>query len=189
LATLAVVPVDDPQVAALCLASLAVSRARQGSQVVVADLCAGSPAARWLGATDPGVQMVAVADAQLLVAVPEESDLAPMGPLSRAARQAQPTAFSAAVDAACASADLLLTLADLDPALGGDHLAGWALGAVAVVTAGQSSAVRIHAVGEMIRLAGVDLISAVLVGADQADESLGLPGPPEPPVPVRPGLS
>ena len=28
--------------------------------------------------------------------------------------------------AACGSADLVLTLATLDPALGGDHLAGWA---------------------------------------------------------------
>jgi hypothetical protein len=32
---------------------------------------------------------------------------------------------------------------------------------------------RIHAVGELIRLAGVKLISAVLVDADKNDESLG----------------
>ena len=37
-AALAVVPVDDPQVAALSVVSLAVSCARQGSRVVVADL-------------------------------------------------------------------------------------------------------------------------------------------------------
>jgi len=42
-----------------------------------------------------------------------------------------------------------------------------------VMTAGRSSSTRIHAVGEMIRLAGTPLISAVLVGADKTDESLG----------------
>ena len=47
---------------------------------------------------------------------------------------------------------------------------------VVVVTAGRSSAERIHAVGEMIRLAGIDQVTAVLVGADKSDESLGMPG-------------
>ena len=73
-----------------------------------------------------------------------------------------------------ASADLLLTLVTLDPALGGDHLATWATNAVVVVSAGQSSAERIHGVGEMIRLAGMRLDSVVLIGADKSDESLGL---------------
>src|SRR6185437_2248385 len=40
-------------------------------------------------------------------------------------------------------------------------------------TAGMSSATKIHAVGEMIRAAGTALISAVLLGADRSDESLG----------------
>ena len=69
-----------------------------------------------------------------------------------------------------------LTLAALDPALGGDFLAEWATSVVAFVTAGQSSAERVHAVGEMIRLAGIQQVSAVLVGADKSDESLGLSG-------------
>jgi hypothetical protein len=37
--------------------------------------------------------------------------------------------------AACASANLLLTLVSLDPSLPADHLSGWADGAIAVVTA------------------------------------------------------
>jgi hypothetical protein len=44
---------------------------------------------------------------------------------------------------------------------------------VAVVTAGESSVTRVQAVGEMIRFAGADLTSAVLLGADGKDESLG----------------
>jgi hypothetical protein len=46
---------------------------------------------------------------------------------------------------------------------------------VVTVTAGQSSAARINAVGEMVRLAGLPLISGVLIGADKTDESLGVP--------------
>ena len=68
----------------------------------------------------------------------------------------------------------MLTLAPLDPSLGGEYLSGWAHGAVAIVTAGRSSAARIHAVGEMIRMAGTPLIAGVLIGADKTDESLGV---------------
>ena len=75
---------------------------------------------------------------------------------------------------ACASADLLVTLVTLDPSLGAELLLPtWAASAVVVVTAGQSSWARINAVGEMIRLAGTSVTSAVLVGADKSDESLG----------------
>jgi capsular polysaccharide biosynthesis protein len=169
-ASLAVVPVDDVHVPAVCLVSLAVSYARQGSRVVVADLCDGGPAARLLGVADPGVRTVSLNGTQLVVAVPEPDDLVPAGPLHDASgwgRAAEPLV------AAYGSADLVLVLAALDPSVGGDHLAGWASGAVAVVTAGRSSAARIRAVSEMIRLAGVQLISGVLIGADEKDESLG----------------
>jgi capsular polysaccharide biosynthesis protein len=185
LASLALVPVDDVQVPALCLASLALSCAQQSFQVVVADLCSGSPAARLLGVTNPGVQQVRVRDAHLTVAVPDPDDVAPVGPLSRRSRRGQ--ADEPLADA-CASADLLFTLAALDPASGAGHLAGWARGAVAMVTAGRSSGTRIHAIGEMIQLSGIELISAVLVGADKTDESLGSTAPSEPQVPVGPDL-
>jgi capsular polysaccharide biosynthesis protein len=191
-ASLAVVPVDDARVPAVCLASLAVQHARNGWQVVVADLCDGAPAARLLGVAGPGVQTTSVQGTQLTVVIPEGDVALAAGPLRRRTgrRQARPrTPRPAARDqqrdpvrlapaaepviTACASADLLLTLAALDPSLGAEHLAGWTKSAVAMVTGGQSSAARIHAVGEMIRLAGITLISGVLVGADKADQSLG----------------
>ncbi len=170
-ASLAVVAVDDMHVPALCLASLAVSWAQQGLRVMVADLCEGGPAAWLLGVTGPGVQTTSVHGAQLVVAVPEPDDVAPVGPLhSRPGRRRATEPLAAA----CASADLLITLAALDPSVGGDHLAGWARDAVVMMTGGRSSAARIRAVSEMIRLAGIRLISGVLVGADKTDESLGL---------------
>ena len=172
-ASLAVVPVDDVEVAATCLASLAVSSARRGLRVVLADLCSGAPSARLLGATDAGVSEVRVDDVRLVVAVPDRDDMLPAGPL-QVGRYG--TGSDDPLAAACASAELVLTLATLDPALGGDHLAEWATSVVAVVTAGRSTAERVHTVGEMVRFAGITEFSAVLVGSDTSDESLGVVG-------------
>jgi len=172
--SLAVVPVDDPRVAALSLMSLAISCAQQGKQVVVADLATSAPAAALVGSNKPGVDPVNVDDARLIVAVPESDDVEPAGPLSQASARDQRSSFSEAVSAACASANILLTLAPLDPALGGEHLATWATDAVVFVTAGRSSWTKIQAVGEMVRLSGTRLVSAVLVGADKTDDSLGV---------------
>ena len=172
-ATLAVVPVDDPQVAALSLVSLALSCAQEGLKVIVADLCPDNPAARLLGVDEPGTHTVNVHDAHLIVTVPDRDDVAPAGPLAAGRRRGQPDPSAGPLVAACASANLLLTLVALDPSVAADHLSGWADGAVAVVTVGQSTAERIHSVGELIRLSGVKLISGVLVDADKKDESLG----------------
>ena len=105
-AALAVVPVDDFQVPALSLVALAVSRAEQGEHVVLADLCRGAPAARLLGAKAPGVCTASVHDTHLVVAVPERDDRAPVGPLHGSSAQAQRSAFTGEVAAACASANL-----------------------------------------------------------------------------------
>jgi capsular polysaccharide biosynthesis protein len=172
-AALAVVPVDDPRAAAQSVVSLAASCAQQGRQVVVADLCNGAPAAMFLGAKGPGVHTASVESVRLVVAVPDPTEFAPTGPLRPKSPSAQPVA-AGELAAACAAADLLLTLVTLDPSVGGDHLATWAADAVVMVTAGRSSWTKIHAVGEMIRLAGTRIVSAVLVGADKIDESLGL---------------
>ena len=98
-----------------------------------------------------------------------------------------PAPADEALVAACSSADLLLTLATLDPAFGGDYLGTWATNAVAVVTAGQSSAEKVYGVGEMIRLAGTRLDSAVLLGADKSDDSLGVADPADQPALIGPG--
>lgn len=175
-AALAVIPVDDPQVAALSVVSLAMSCAERGIKVVVADLASGVPAGGLLGVKEAGVHMANLAGSHLVVAVPEPNDVAPIGPFSHSRAGGS---LGEAIAAASASADLLLTFAPLDPSQGGEHLATWAADAVAVITAGRSSWTRIHAVSEMVRLAGTRLVSAVVVGADETDESLGMPYPPQ----------
>jgi hypothetical protein len=174
-AALAVVPVDSTRVASLSVVSLAEALAKQKARVVVADLCGGAPAAKLVGVKEPGVHEVHVNGARIQVVVPDPDDFAPVGPLSRDAGSASPDASREVADA-WACADVLLTLTTLDPSLASDHLGTWAADAVVVVRAGRSSWTKIHAVGELIRLAGTRLVSAVLVDADRADESLGVAG-------------
>jgi len=174
-AGLVVVAVDNAQDVASAVVSLAVSCAHDGKQVVVADL-AGGALARRLRAKGPGAHPVTAGGARMIAVVPDRDDIAPAGPLQTLTQHA---AASEALLAAYGSADLVFTLATLDPAFGGDHLATWATDAVAIVTAGRSSGERIHAVGEMIRLAGVRLDSVVLIEAEKTDESLGATITPE----------
>lgn len=176
---LVIVAVDNAPVVARAVTELATSYAGSGTQVVTADLSSGAHLAHRARVKGPGTHAVSRNGVTFTMAVPERDDLAPAGPLppfnsSPGRGQAPDPLVTSDV-----TADLLLTLATLDPAVGGDHLATWATNAVVVVSSGESSAERIHSVGEMIRLAGMRLDSVVLLGADKSDESLGLTPRPE----------
>ena len=176
---LAIVAVDNAPVVAQAVMELVTSYAGSGTQVVAADLSSGAHLAHLAGIKGPGTHTVSRNGVTFAMAVPERDDIAPAGPLppfnSPPGRAQAPDPLVTSD----VSADLLLTLATLDPAVGGDHLATWASNAVVVVSSGESSAERIHGVGEMIRLAGMRLDSVVLLGADKSDESLGLTPRPE----------
>jgi capsular polysaccharide biosynthesis protein len=173
-ATLAIVAVDNARDVAPTVVSLALNWAGQGRKVVLADLSGDASAARKLGVKRPGVHTISVRGTGLVVTLPGPDEIPPVGPLPTAPSRTQFGHVDPDLAAACASADLVLTLVVLDPVFGGDHLATWATEAVAVVTAGRSSSTRICAVGEMIRLAGTHLTSVVLLEADKSDESLGV---------------
>ena len=173
-AGLAVVAVDDVRTAARAVVALAISSAEQGRQVVVADLSAGASAARRLGVNAPGISTVGPDGARIVVVIPAADDaVASVGPLRSPTSTEGYAQADESLAAVSSNADLMLSLVTLDPAFGAEHLATWATDAVAVVTAGLSTGVRIHAVGEMVRLAGTRLSSVVVVDADKRDESLG----------------
>jgi capsular polysaccharide biosynthesis protein len=174
---LAVVAVDNAPLVVPIVLALAVSWASEGKKVVLADLADGALANR-LRARTPGVTAVRVQGVQLAAVIPARDDVAPIGPAYRRTESPPP---SEELLATCASADVLLTLITLDPASGGDHLVTWATDAVAMVSAGRSSAARIHAAGEMVKLAGTRLVSVVLLGADKDDDSLGTAPRPDSP--------
>jgi len=173
-AGLAVVAVDNAPAVARIVAALAASCASQGDRVVAADLSRGAHLAHLLGVKDAGVREVSRDGVNFTIVVPGRNDAVPVGPLRGTKSPPGSALAEQALLAPDVSADIVLTLVTLDPALGGDHLATWATSAVVVVSAGQSSAERIHGIGEMIRLAGTRLDSIVLAGADKGDESLGL---------------
>jgi len=170
-AALAVVAVDDAPSVARAVIKLGIANSQQRRRVVLADLSAGAPAAHQLGITGPGISTVSPEGVPIVVVVPEAEDVAPVGPLGN------PPLGSAQVmqglAETCAHADLILSVVTLNPAFGSDYLKTWATDAVVVVTAGQSTATRINAVGEMVRLAGTRLSSVVVLNAERNDESLG----------------
>jgi len=176
---LAIVAVDNAPVVAQAVMELVTSYAGSGTQVVAADLSSGAHLAHLAGIKGPGTHTVSRNGVTFAMAVPERDDMAPAGPLPPFNSPPGSAQAPAPLVTSDVSADLLLTLATLDPAVGGDHLATWATNAVVVVSSGESSAERIHGVGEMIRLAGMRLDSVVLLGADKSDESLGLTPRPE----------
>ena len=173
-AGLAIIAVDDPEIVARAVVSLANACASQRRRVFAADLSSGMHMARELGVREPGVHRVDSGGTTIMLAVPESDEVMPTGPIRSprtAAGFGQP---SEAIASAASGADTLLTLATLDPAFGADHLTSWATDAIVVVTAGRSNAGTIRSAGEMVRLAGLRIHSAVLIGADDHDESLGI---------------
>ena len=175
-ATLAVVAVDNAREIAPAVVALTERCAEDGFKVVVADLVTGAPVARLLGADGTGVQPVHVGGGAVVVITPEDGDQVPSGPwrpagASGAGLLAEPP--TEAVESVAWKAGIVLTVAELDPAIGAEHLSTWATQAVAVFTAGRTRAARAYAVGEMLRLSGIHAVSGVIVGADKTDESLG----------------
>jgi len=174
---LSVVSVDDLKTCALAVASLAVSLADEGKVVLVADLTEAGKLARMLGVkdvgthesrfTEPGRRIdVHLADP---TAGPAQGAYLRLGDTSRPA-----SSGDIALDAAWEVADVVLSLATLTPELGADHLGTWASHAAVVVTAGRSTTTKIQATGEMLRLAGLELSTAVVLRPDRTDESVGV---------------
>jgi capsular polysaccharide biosynthesis protein len=186
-ATLAVVAVDNAHEIAPAVVILAELCAKEGRRLLVADLVPGAPVAKLLGTTSAWTQKGRSGGAPLVVIIPPEADLVPSGPLRPAVAGRLAAAPTKAVVSAAKQADLLVTIAELDPAVGGEHLSTWAEAAVAVFTAGRTRAARAYAVGEMLRLSGIHAISGIVVGSDETDESLGTAPVPDAVVAVGPG--
>lgn len=183
---LVIVAIDNASRIAPAVVSLAAHCAKRDRRVIVADLVPGAPVACLLGASGPGVEPVRSAGHQFYAYVPNPDDVLSAGPLHPAAGRPRPASLPMMAPpdeellSASRTADVILTIASLDPALGAEHLATWGSDAVAMVTAGLSHAARVYAVGEMLRLGKVRLLSAVLTDVDPGDESIGVPQ--EPPV-------
>ncbi|MFK4086010.1 Wzz/FepE/Etk N-terminal domain-containing protein [Kribbella sp. NPDC020789] len=174
---MAVVSVDDVQTCALAVASLAVALADEGKNVLVADLSGQQTLAAKLGVAEPGTYESSFSDQNRRISVhlPAKDALLPEGCYLRIGDTNRPSGSGdVQLDAAWESADVVLTLATLSPALGAEHLGSWASRAAVVATAGRSSATKLRATGDMIRLAGLEIDSAIVLRADKTDEGVGV---------------
>ncbi len=72
--------------------------------------------------------------------------------------------------------DAVLVLATVNPAFGASHIASWATESVVMISAGEASAARVNATAQMLESGGVKVDSAILVGADRQDETVGIAG-------------
>ncbi len=69
--------------------------------------------------------------------------------------------------------DITLVLADLDPAVGADHLTAWTGRVMVVVTAGRSSVEKARTIGDQIRASGLEWRFAALLRTERTDDSSG----------------
>jgi capsular polysaccharide biosynthesis protein len=72
---------------------------------------------------------------------------------------------------------LTLILADLDPAVGVDHLTAWTDCVIVAVTGGKSSVELVRTTGDLVRSVGLHLRGAVLLRAVRDDMSSGIAAP------------
>ncbi len=175
--SLTVVGIDDLHSCALAVASLAVSLAADGKHVLVADLTRSGLLARMLGVKTHGTHESRFSEPGRRIDVHFADPAAgpAEGAYLRLAGNSRPSGSgNVALDASWEVADLVLSLADLSPELGADHLATWASHAAVLVTAGRSTTTAIQATGEMLRLAGLEVATAIVLRPDRTDESVGV---------------
>jgi capsular polysaccharide biosynthesis protein len=171
--SLAVVAATDPGTVAEAVVGLATDLAKEGTRVLLADLSDGRKAAKRLGVIEPGLCRVKPNGTGFFLVIPDADDTTPAGPLLASQNGDASQESTKNLASVASTADVVLSLVSLHPADGGSHLATWATTAVAVMTAGESSAIYIRSIGEMVQTSGVRLHSGILLAADKNDESLG----------------
>jgi capsular polysaccharide biosynthesis protein len=174
---LVVVSVDDVRTCAITVASLAYSLAEDGKNVLAVDLTDTGILAAKLGVREIGTRDSRFSEPGRRITVhlpnPEAGPAEGAYLRLRENNRAGGTG-DVALDAAWDIADVVLTLATLSPALGADHLGTWAARAAVVVTAGRSTTTKVRATGDMVRLAGLEIDTAVVLNADKTDEGVGV---------------
>jgi hypothetical protein len=164
---LAVVVMGPSELAMQAVANVAARLAGEGKRVVVADMADGRPLRRLLGvkgrAGEPLPVRLGSAEFVLVVSPEDPAEMLNQRPKD---------------------ADVVLTLAMVHPAFGGEPLASWADSAVMVVTAGKPTATQMASGTQMLHHSGIAVRSAILVGSDHEDDSTGLVES-ESPVPPR----
>ncbi len=158
--------VDSTEEAAVAVAALTARLIERGSSVFLVDLTAG-------GSLAPLVAQMTLAAPT--VYRPEGVPSLSQGPLAAQMGVIGDLPSDDPLRGMWDRADIVLTLAEVDPSVGTEHLASWGTQIVLLVTAGRSTAELLRTAASLIRNSGLTLMFAVLLGADRTDESVGLP--------------
>lgn len=162
-ATELVVSIDDARAPAAAMTLLCRSLSAAGERVVVVDATDGGLLRRALGAREVGVQELALGSkVPLTLRVPE----APWEAAGLEGPEVPGDELS--------GADAVLVLATVDLGVGAAHLRVWSSRAVVTLRAGGATAQRVDAVARLLDAAGIEVTSAVLLDADEDDESSGI---------------
>lgn len=174
LATLDHEDVATAEVAKVVTVALAVRLYRRGLKVFLVDLSEAGHLDKALARALPYVDHHAAED-KPAVFRPQGIPVLARGPVG--APNSAPTDLgeNSSLRPAWDKADVVLTVGEVDPAIGAEHLTSWSDAVVLLVASGRSSAERLRSTAELIRSAGLRLPFAMMVGADHTDESLGLP--------------
>jgi hypothetical protein len=158
--------VDSTEEAAFAVAALTARLIERGSSVFLVDLTADASLAPLVARMTPAAPTVFR---------PEGVPSLSQGPLAAQMGVIGDLPSDDPLRGMWDRADIVLTLAEVDPAVGTEHLASWATQIVLLVTAGRSTAELLRTAASLIRNSGLTLMFAVLLGADRTDESVGLP--------------
>jgi capsular polysaccharide biosynthesis protein len=173
IARLAVVSIDSVQEAELAVVALANTLQRRGLEVFLVDLSTSGQLGRAVtrtlatGRTDDSKPPV--------VFRPEGVPSLAQGPAGVSLGVLGEVPADDPLRDAWDTHNVVLTLAEVDPAVGAEHLSSWADQVVVIVAAGRASAERLRTTAELVRQAGLQILYGVLVRADGTDESLGKP--------------
>ena len=166
---LAVVSIGSIEATVLVIAESARALGAEGKRVIVVDLSPGGLLGRVLGVHKPGTRETSIAGTgspAMVVVPPDDNRAVSATPAKLALTLLGPTGT-------WPPEQVLLVLAELDPAIGARYLGDWVTEAVVVATAGRSNASKVQGNAEMLAVAGVALTSVMLVGADRNDDSVG----------------
>jgi len=163
-----VVAVDDVRPAAAATLALAGRLSANGRDVVVVDATLERTLGKAFGLAKPGVRQVRIGNS------PEIRLVAPPKPWDTY----QDDEWWERMQDDLANADTVLVVASVDPAYGAGHLQRWSSEAVVTVSAGRCTAQRVNVVAELLEAAKISVSSAVLLGAEASDDSIGIPDPP-----------
>lgn len=161
------VAIDDVRPAAAASAALAVRLSSNGRDVVLVDATLERTLAKAFGLRKPGIRGVRIGTA------PEVRVVAPPKPWETC----EDDDWWERMQDELADVDTVLVVATVDPAYGADHLRRWGSEAAVTVTAGRCTAQRVNVVAELLDAARISLTSAVLLGAERSDDSIGFPDP------------